>query len=130
LLRLIASQIEISRVINTSSQAVWDLITDTSRWVLWGPSFSAVECRDLYIIKGSQGRLRTPIGFWVSFVVTEYEPGKYWSWRVSGIPATGHRVETGEKETCTLVFEVPLFFAPYILVCKITLDRIASIAEH
>lgn len=83
-------------------------------------------CRDLHIKKGSQGRLKTLIGLWVSFVVTEYEPGKYWSWRVSGIPATGHKVETGGKETCTLVF----FFAPYILVCKIALDRIASIAEQ
>lgn len=130
MVRLTASHIEISRIINTSSQIVWDLITDTSRWVLWGPSVRAVECRDLYIRKGSQGRLKTLIGLWVSFVVTDYEHGKYWSWRVAGIPATGHRVDTKGKETCALVFEVPLVLAPYILICKIALDRIASIAAH
>jgi hypothetical protein len=55
------------------------------------------------------------------------EDGRYWSWRVFGIPATGHRVDQVSKGVCRLVFEVPVFGAPYVIVCCIALHRIVRL---
>ena len=123
-------RIEISRRINASPQAVWDLLTDTSRWAEWGPSVLTVACSDRYIQLGSKGRVRTAVGLWAPFTVTEMVSGRYWSWNVFGVPATGHRVDPLGKETCRLVFEVPVFAAPYAIVCRIALHRIARILEN
>jgi hypothetical protein len=121
---------EISRRVNASPRAVWDLLTDTSRWVEWGPSVHTVECSERYIQLGSKGRVRTAVGLWAPFIVTEMEDGRYWSWKVFGVPATGHRVDRLGKDACRLVFEVPIFAAPYIIVCGIALRRIARILKN
>ncbi len=121
---------EIGGRLHVPCHAVWDVLTDTTRWPQWGPSVTAVDCAERYIKKGSRGRVRTPFGLWVPFVVTEYEEYRYWSWRVWGIPATGHRTELGNDERCVLVFEVPTFAAPYLFICKIAIGRIADLLER
>ena len=107
--------------------AVWQAITDTHLWPQWGPSVSAVQCDVRYIRAGAQGRVQTRLGLWVPFLVTTFEPGRYWHWRVSGIPATGHRVEPLDAERCRLVFEVPVWAPPYVWVCRRALFRIESL---
>lgn len=121
--------IEVYRDMCVSCDVVWDIITDTTRWIEWGPSVIAVKCRDRYIRKGTMGQVQTAIGMWVSFKITDYEEGKYWSWRVFGIPATGHRIESKRQGICRLIFEIPLIIAPYVIVCKGALQRIACIVE-
>ena len=121
--------IEVSRLIKTSPEALWDLITDTSRWIEWGPSITMVECRDQNIRMGSEGRVKTVFGFWVPFIITAFDKGKYWSWNVSGIHANGHRIEVVEKGRCRFIFEIPLFAVVYSVVCKIAMRRIARILE-
>jgi hypothetical protein len=127
MLRINFPHIEIGRDINASPQAVWELLTDTTRWVSWGPSITAVESSDRFIRLGSTGRVRTAVGLWAPFAVTEMKQGRYWSWHVFGVPATGHRVDRLAEGTCRLFFLVPVFGAPYIVVCKIALHRIARI---
>lgn len=109
---------------------MWHVITDTHCWVQWGPSVTAVACDERYIRGGSQGRIKTLLGFWVPFVVTTYEHGRYWHWRVRGIPATGHRVEPLAAERCRLVFEVPVWAAPYTIICGLALQRIARLLKR
>jgi uncharacterized protein YndB with AHSA1/START domain len=116
--------IEISRVVGASPNRVWELLTDTFTWEDWGPSIVAVRSSDRYIRKGSHGRVRTSLRFWVNFEVTELDPAKHWSWRIFGVNATGHRIERLNEESCRLIFQVPLWAAPYLIVCKIAIDRI------
>jgi hypothetical protein len=128
-MKFVLYHIEVCRDMRVSCDAVWDIITDTTRWVEWGPSIIAVECQDRYIHKGSRGRVKTAIGVWVHYKITDFDEGKYWSWRVFGIPATGHRIETKGEGICRLVFEMPFLAAPYAYVCKTALERIARIVE-
>jgi hypothetical protein len=65
----------------------------------------------------------------VPFVITQYEEGRFWSWKVSGIPATGHRIEPQEDGSCQLTFTVPILAAPYAFICKIALHRIAGMLK-
>jgi hypothetical protein len=102
-------------------------MTDTKTWPQWGPSVGAVQCAHRYIRPGTEGKVKTVGGFWLPFVITGYEEGRFWSWKVAGIPATGHRVELQEDGLCQLTFEVPILAAPYTFICKVALNRIAGI---
>jgi hypothetical protein len=105
-------------------------MTDTKTWPQWGPSVKEVECEDQFIRQGTEGRVKTVGGFWLPFIITRYEEGHFWSWKVAGIPATGHRIEPHEDGLCKLTFEIPLLAAPYAYICKIALERIAGILEE
>lgn len=129
MIRLGFPDMKIARTVPASPEAVWDLLTDTVRWTEWGPSVRAVACVERYIRKGSRGWVGTPLGFRLPFVVTEWEEGRYWRWRVAGIRATGHRVEPRARNSCLVLFEVPLVAAPYLVVCKVALDRIAALCR-
>ncbi len=117
--------ITVSHVIHSAAENVWDLLTDTTRWAEWGPSIITVQSEHRYIRAGSKGRVRTILGFWAPFVITEWTHRKYWSWRVFNIPATGHRIEAIDANSCRLVFEVPFWAGPYVIICKLAADRIA-----
>lgn len=110
--------------------AAWDLLTDTDRWPDWGPSVRAVDCDRRRIRTGTTGRVRVPGGLWIPFEVTAC--GAYrWTWRVAGIPATGHRVDPPERgsadERCRVAFEIPVLAAGYAPVCLRALDRIEEL---
>lgn len=121
--------IQLSRIIHCSPDDLWDLLTDTNRWSSWGPSINAVECEHRYIRYGSRGRIKTILGFWAPFVITEWAHRRHWSWRVFNIPATGHRIEIIDAGCCRLLFEVPFWAAPYIGICQLAAARIARSLE-
>lgn len=121
--------VEVSRVVHASPERLWDLITDTNRWVEWGPSVRAVECSERYIRQGSTGWIKTPLGLWLPFVVTEFDERVRWSWRVSGLRATGHRIEKLHGDRCRIIFQVPISAALYVTICKIAVNRIARLLE-
>lgn len=116
--------------ISAPAARVWRILTDTRQWPTWGPSIRAVDCPDRHIRAGSRGRVRTAGGIWLRFRVTAFVPGRYWAWRVAGVPATGHRVEPTGERACRLSFEVPVPAAPYLLVCRVACRRIAALAER
>ena len=119
--------IEIGRVVAASPDRVWALLTDTFAWEQWGPSITAVRSSHRYIQKGSHGQVKTALQVWVPFQVTDLDSGKHWSWRIFGIRATGHRIERLDESSCRLVFQVPIWAAPYVIVCKLAIDRIAKL---
>jgi uncharacterized protein YndB with AHSA1/START domain len=121
--------ITIKREFIASPESAWDLLTDTTKWRLWGPTVRSVTCSDRYIHKGSWGKVRTPIGLWVPFSITEYEHENYWTWKVAGIQATGHRLVQFNTDSCMVAFELPLSWLPYSIVCRIALKRMARILE-
>jgi hypothetical protein len=119
-----------TKKVYASAEVLWQILTDTAQWVHWGPSIRKVECSERNIRQGSKGRVQTTLGFWLSFEVTEYMHEQYWAWRVSGIPATGHRIEPLSDKMCRLTFEVPVFAVPYVGICAIAVKRISCIAEN
>ena len=127
--KLSLSRAEVNRSFHVPCGRIWEIITDTDTWAQWGPSVSAVECESRFIRKGTAGKLKTAAGIWLPFRITGYEEGRFWSWNVAGIPATGHRVEQLKDRLCLLTFEMPLLAAPYAYICKIALERIAGILE-
>lgn len=118
----------ISQSIEAPIEKVWDILTDTRQWPLWGPSVSAVDCAQRYISAGATGRVKTVIGIWASFQIIRFEPPYYWNWQVAGAPATGHRLEPVGSGRCELVFEMPALAFPYTLVCRRALNNITRLA--
>ena len=121
--------LEVGQSINGAASEVWHLIIDTARWPEWGPSVRAVECADRYIRQGSRGRVQTSVGLWMTFQITAYRRESYWAWRVGGLQATGHRVEPLDEFRSCLTFEIPRLAAPYVIVCKMALRRIAALLD-
>ena len=120
---------ETATLIAAPSKVVWKILIDTHCWPRWGPSVSQVKCRNRYIQPGTKGYVRTAVGIWLPFEITDFVPAIKWSWRVMNIPATSHRVEALASRQCRLIFAVPWIAAPYLLVCKIAANRIKMIAE-
>lgn len=130
MLRIVFPYIEVGLPVGAGADRVWTLLNDTSRWVEWGPSIRDVESTERFLTAHSSGRVRTVLGFTVPFAVTRFEPGRTWSWRVLGIPATTHAVESLDANRSLLLFGVPLTAFPYLLVCLAAMKRIRSLAEH
>lgn len=107
----------------------WSILTDTHLWPVWGPSLRRVECAERFISAGTRGRVQTTVGIWLPFAIHDFVDGRYWSWKLAGIPATGHRVEPLSRDACRLSFEVPVLAAPYLAVCRVACDRIRVMAE-
>ena len=116
--------------IRVPAATAWELLIDTQRWPEWGPSVARVDCSERFIGPGTVGRVRTAFGLWLSFQVTQFTAGQYWHWRVAGIPATGHRVESIGPNLCRVLFEVPVLAAPYLLICRRGAQRIKNILEE
>ncbi|MBW2433524.1 MAG: SRPBCC family protein [Deltaproteobacteria bacterium] len=127
--KLLRSHFNVSRIVQTTPDALWEMLTDTMRWTEWGPTVKAVRSKTRHIRAGSTGHVKTVFGFWAPFVITEWANGQYWSWRVFNIQATGHRIEVINATCCRLIFEVPLWAGPYAIICKIAADRIARYLE-
>jgi uncharacterized protein YndB with AHSA1/START domain len=117
--------LRIARRIEAPAARVWTLLVETRHWTKWGPSVLAVDAPER-IGPGARGRVRTPLG-WAPFEVTGYEEGRAWRWSVAGVPATAHCVEPLGPAACRVSFEVPLWAAPYALVCRVALGRIQRI---
>jgi hypothetical protein len=71
--------------------------------------------------------VQPPLGPALPFTITGFVPGRCWSWRVAGIPATTHEVEPVEAGT-RVTFGVPLWATAYLAVCAVALRRLERLA--
>lgn len=124
MLKIAAGRITVQKDIAAAAETVWDCLTDTHRWHEWGPSVAAVVCEQRYIAEAVEGKIKTALGFWVSFQVEEYQHLCSWRWQVAGYRATGHSIEVRGPQACSLSFDMPLWAAPYLLICYWALRRI------
>jgi hypothetical protein len=115
---------KVDRIIEAPVGVAWRILTDTREWPIWGPSVRAVEAPADLIGPGMHGRLLTPVGLWLPFEITRWEPEHVWAWRVAGVEATGHRVDPLGPGRCRVTFEIPRWAPFYRLVCDAALRRI------
>jgi hypothetical protein len=124
------THLDVEAVVPAEPSAAWQLLTDTRTWPSWGPTIRAVtvDAPDggPVIVSGTTGSVRTVAGLTLPFRVVEVDPAGRWTWRVAGVPATGHRVEA-HPDGCRVVFEVPVLAAPYAAVCRLALRRIRGL---
>ncbi len=116
--------------VDAPAAAAWAVLVDLDRWPQWGPSVTdaRLDDGDRWLGPESRGAVRTPVGAWVPFRVTQWDEGRVWGWRVAGIPATVHRVEPAGRDRCRVSIGVPTWSPAYLLVVAIALPRIADLA--
>lgn len=115
--------------ITAPAEAAWVVVTDTHLWSEWRPGIAAVEASERFIRLGTHGWLRTVSGVRVPFLVTEYQSGCRWRWRVGGIPGTAHRVEPIDPLRCRVLFEVPVHAAAALPLCRVAALRIRRLLD-
>jgi hypothetical protein len=120
-------RLEVARLVEAPAAEAWSLLVDPRRFVDWSPSVTAVETSSERLDAHSRGRVRLRFGPWLPFSVDHFEDGRSWSWKVAGLPATGHRVEPVGPCVSRVVVEVPLFAWPYLFICGRALDRLARL---
>ncbi|MCW2589677.1 MAG: hypothetical protein JWQ86_2104 [Mycobacterium sp.] len=117
----------VSRRIQTTADAVWQLLVDLDDWPRWGPTVQRAELDGGVLTLGTKGRVWTPVGLPLPFEITEFVPGRSWAWQVAGVPATRHGVDP-EDDGCRAWMSAPLWAPAYLPVLAIALQRIEAMA--
>ena len=116
------------RDIDAPAPVVWQLLCDLERWPDWGPSVRSASLDGHTLSLGATGTVTTAVGVALSFTITEFEANAAWAWKVAGLPATAHSVESLGADRCRARFGVPLAVAPYLAICALALRRIDELA--
>jgi hypothetical protein len=121
------------RTVDVPASAVWDLLVDLDAWPTWGPTVTAARLDDggRTLTRGAHGAVRTPLGLWLPFEVTELVETPafaHWSWSVAGVPATTHRVRQ-EGRGCVVELGAPWWAPAYLPVLELGTRRLADLAE-
>ena len=121
------------RAVAAPMEAVWDLLVDLDAWPQWGPTVTGSRLDDgsRILRAGAVGSVRTPVGLWLPFEVTELARRPElasWSWSVAGVPATTHRVRA-RGAVCVVELGAPWWAPAYWPVLEIGTRRLAALAE-
>jgi hypothetical protein len=73
-----------SIAIDAPIDVVWSVFTDVERWPTWASSFTSVELIDGPMRLGAKARIRQPRLPTVVWQVTQWEPGRSWTWAATG----------------------------------------------
>ncbi len=122
------ASLSVGRSVRASPEAAWALISSTDTWPDWGLTVSAAEPVGATVQVGLRGRVRTPVGLWLPFEITDCDPPRSWAWSVLSVPATSHVVEPAPGG-CRVSFAVPTPAFAYLAVCRLALERIAALLE-
>jgi uncharacterized protein YndB with AHSA1/START domain len=120
----------VSRVVDADPARAWRLLCDAARWPEWSPSVRGVATSDRHVVAGTSGRLRlagVPVA--VPFRV-DAVGDRRWTWRVAGVPATGHAVTDAGDGGARVAVEVPPLAAAYVPACVVALRRFARLVER
>lgn len=121
--------LSVDRVIAAPPEAVWKLLVDLEAWPQWGPPIRRAELDRPFerLELRATGRVYTYLPVPVPFVVSEFDPGRFWAWTVAGLPATSHRVDPLQQRCARATISVPWWSAPYLSVCAVALRRIETL---
>jgi len=70
--------------IDAPVEVVWAVFTDVERWPTWTRSVTSVELIDGPMLLGAKARIRQPQLPTVVWTVTDWNPGRSWSWTATG----------------------------------------------
>lgn len=121
-------RLEVSHVLSVPATDAWDALVDTTQWPAWSPLVNGVEATDRRIRPDTTGRVRVP-GAWLPFRITSCT-ARRWTWRVTRIPAAGHRVDDLGADRCRIAFELPPHGAGYVPVCLRALANLEALLEE
>jgi uncharacterized protein YndB with AHSA1/START domain len=115
----------VDKQVAAPASAVWELLVDLKAWPKWGPTIrrARLDPPHTELRLHATGTVQTSLLVAVPFVVTEFEPGRHWAWKVAGVPATAHRVDP-VGNGARVQIAVPWWSAPYLTICSIALRRI------
>lgn len=119
-----------------AADVTWNLLIDTRQWPQWGPTVTGVRLdHEGHLLRPeSTGAVRTPLGLWLRFEVEDWvDHGvrtRSWSWRVAGVPATGHRVTELGQGRSRLSMGVPTWAPAYLLAVEVGVRRVRALAER
>ncbi|MET0700470.1 MAG: SRPBCC family protein [Mycobacterium sp.] len=120
----------VSRRIDAPAATVWNILTDLDDWPKWGLTVSGAALAGVGPLGlGSKGKVWTPVGVPLAFEITEFEPGRMWSWNVVGVPATKHGVNP-EGNGCRVWMSSPVWAPAYLPVLVVALRRIDQLAHR
>ncbi len=74
----------VSIAIDAPIGVVWSVFTDVERWPTWASSFTSVELITGPMRLGAKVRIRQPRLPTVVWEVTQWEPGRSWTWTAAG----------------------------------------------
>jgi hypothetical protein len=117
----------VSRPVKASANTVWDLLVDLEAWPRWGLTVARAELDGELLTLGAAGRVWTPVGVALPFVITEFVPGVRWAWSVAGVPATKHGVDP-HGDGARVWMSAPVWAPAYLPVLEIALRRIEGMA--
>jgi len=123
------NRISVCRDIAAAPEVVWDILTDTRLWPVWGPSLLDVDCKNRYIATGSRGKVKTLFFFWLPFTITTCRRMEFWTWNIGFVEATGHKLIRKSDTSCALCFDMAWWGAVYIPICWLALLKIDKMAS-
>lgn len=85
-----------SITIDAPIDVVWSVFTDVERWPTWARSFTSVELINGPMRLGAKARICQPRLPTVVWEVTEWEPGRSWTWTAA---SPGARTEASHVLT-------------------------------
>lgn len=86
------SEQHVSISIDAPVEVVWSVFTDVEQWPTWTASVSSVRLLDGPMRVGATVRIRQPKLPTVTWTVTEFDPGRSWTWQATSPGA--HTVAT------------------------------------
>jgi uncharacterized protein YndB with AHSA1/START domain len=118
----------VDRVIAAPPQAAWDVLVDLDAWPQWGPTVrhAALDPAFPQLSLHATGTVQSWLPVPLRFVVTEFDPGRRWSWAVAGVGATSHAVDPVDGRA-RVTFGVPWWAGAYLPVCAVALRRIEGL---
>lgn len=117
----------VDRKIEAPADTAWQILTDLEAWPKWGLTVAKADLDGAGFELGATGRVWTPVGVPLPFVISELDPGRTWGWTVAGVPATRHGVEPLDSG-CRLWMSAPVWAPAYLPVLKLALRRIDEMA--
>lgn len=119
---------KVSRDVGAPADTVWRLLTDLEAWPRWGLTVSRAELDGTAFLLGATGRVWTPVGIPLPFVISEFDPGRTWGWDVGGVPATRHGVLPADGG-CRVWMSAPVWAPAYLPVLELAVWRIEKMAQ-
>ncbi|MCV7253115.1 SRPBCC family protein [Mycobacterium hackensackense] len=116
-----------SRDVDAPADTVWRILTDLDAWPHWGLTVARAELDGTAIQLGASGRLWTPVGIPLPFLISSFDPGRMWAWDVAGVPATRHGVEP-RGAGCRVWMSAPRWAPGYLPVLELAVRRIRRMA--